>query len=293
MLDEDLITASNDEIEIGDDTLKVIRNSFKLEGYELKQKIKKIRESIISDDRLVEIMCKYDSSLNSEFFQTKLKALEDSVSKEDKIVFNLYTINGDKLVGFDVEYNGFVNYYFYYNKDNLEAHFNFTANKKCVDDKECIGNDKKIIDLSGNKVDKQLILNVEYNGSKIAELSLSDFNFYKVNFDYKIFYKEKSIFGDVFFRLNPTEKSYNLNVTSNCGNENINFSVNLDRGTDFVFDSINEESILENNQMNVNKEFNDFSLIISEDELKESFDFWQKFMDNPQGTIEELKIFNN
>ena len=293
LIEKDLISASNDELEIGNETLKVIRNSYKLEGYELKQKIKKIREEILADDKLITILQKYNSSLKYDFIQSQLKSLEDNVSKDDKLVFNLYTINGNKLVGFDIEYNGFVNYYFYYNKDNLEAHFNFSKKRECSDGKECVLTDKKVIDLSGNKSANQFLLIVDYNDKKILELSVSELNFNKMDFDYKLFFDNKKIFGDVFFLLNPAEKNYNLNVTYNHENENINININLDRGVDFSFDSILEENVLENNQSNISKEYNDFIIITDEIGLTESFNFWQNFMDDPTETIKDLKLFDN
>lgn len=293
LIEKDFISASNDELEIGNETLKVIRNSYKLEGYELKQKIKKIREEILADDKLITILQKYNSSLKYDFIQSQLKSLEDNVSKDDKLVFNLYTINGNKLVGFDIEYNGFVNYYFYYNKDNLEAHFNFSKKRECSDGKECVLTDKKVIDLSGNKFANQFLLNVDYNDKKILELSVSELNFNKMDFDYKLFFDDKKIFGDVFFLLNPAEKNYNLNVTYNHENENININVNLDRGVDFSFDSILEENVLENNQSNISKEYNDFIIITDEIGLTESFNFWQNFIDDPTEIIKDLKLFDN
>ena len=208
--EEDLV-ANKEELEIDGITIDVVRNSLELNKEQLLKLEKEIKSKLLKDEYFLKVG---SVILNCSLDDIKKSYSEESNYEEDYVLsFNIYTTKGTKFVGFDIEENGFRNYYFYKYENKFEAHVNLSANNFCIDEKDCMNSSRTVIDFIGTTKNDKTKVDVFLNDNDIGSLNVFDFNSDRVDFDYNIVLSDIKYQGDVLLEYNKGKKKYDVNFS--------------------------------------------------------------------------------
>lgn len=266
-----------DEIEINGKDFVVVKNSFSLDGKSVVELLKRYNELLLSDDKYLEIFAEINEMSVSEVKETYFKEIEE-VEEEYSLVFNIYTINGINVVGFDIEENGFRDIYAYFKDGNFDVHLNLTTDEDCLEGNDCVLSNMFVIDLSGEKKDTYTDVNVKYNDQELAKLEIKSFDLEKIDFDYTISYEEESVRGDFLMILDFEDDSYCLDLSSKFDDNYINLNLNMDFGEDNDFGYVNDDKVINYTEKKLENEVYDLYLKLEELGLLEVYDFWFEFL---------------
>ncbi len=289
LLDEKLISSEIDKLEVNGKEIRVNRNIFTLKKNDIEQILKKYKEDVSKDNKLKEI----NNNLFGLIFKTEKsfeQIIDEYVSKMDKdykLVFNLYTVNGTKVVGFDIEENGFRNVYIYFKDNNFNAHFNLTDESQCSNDKDCAIATKQVLDIRGSKDDNYTNIDLEVNESKLASLKIKCLSKEKVEFEYLLYLNKKEIIGDILLNIN--NKTYDLILSYKDGSDYINLITKMDLITDRQIGKLENTSVVEYGK----SEYDEAKLLFDESltnvNLLDTFSYWNSLIDS---ALEYMKLNN-
>lgn len=268
LIENDLVSQEKDEIDVSGETIPVVRNTYKIEKDEYKRLDKKYIDKIKEDLKLLEILAKLEDMTVSEYKDT----LEED-SEEYELIFNIYTVDGTKVVGFDLEENGFRNLYYYSNEGNFEFHINL-SDDECVSGNDCVADEQFIIDLTGNKKDTYTEVEVKYNGKKVATLNVKSFTDAKIDFEYVVEYEEQEINGDVLLFIDYNKQTINLDFSAKVEEEYIDLNFYICEKTEEEFGNIDEKNIVKYSDELYLEESKKFAEIIDKEGVYDSFDLW-------------------
>lgn len=280
LLLNEYITSIKSEIEINGETLNVVKNSYVIDKNNIKKIQKKYYDEVIKDDKLVKVLAEI-SNLTVKEYKSKLSDMVDSEIDEDyKLAFNIYTVDGIKVVGFDIEKNGFCLFYLYSYDNYFDFYINLTRENKCKKTDECSLNNQRVIDIKGKKNDL-IEADIKYNGEKVLDLDITSLTKEKVEFSYLFKPKKKEYIGD-FVLINTEENNYEVDLSLNYDEYEYNFNSLLDLHYD-DFTNIDEEDVVKYTLKSYTNELSEFYDEIDEIGIKEEFmnfkDFIDRFID--------------
>ena len=251
---DDNISRSFDKIKVNDKNVSAFRNTIVIEGKDIINiidsncdliandiKFKNSLEFIFDDD--------IDNIINNLFDKNKYK---DS----DKISISLYTNLYGKLIGFDIEKNGFRIIYCYWDSNynysfyiNLKE-FDYILNKYI----DCSYN----LEINGKKDSDKIKSNVIVNNENIGELIFNSIDFNSINFDFNYKYKDIEYKGSfMYMYLND---KYSIEYKINDINFNyyiFNDSINNNRFNVTMYDS--EDNDVSSFNEVINNDYNKFN----------------------------------
>lgn len=272
LLEDKYISSHKDEIEIDGESKTVIRNSFTLDSDSYNQVMKKYTELLSKDDKFIAILVDALSINKDEVISEFLSF--DEVNDEDySLVFNIYTIKGNKVVGFDVEEKGFRILYLYFNEENFDLHLNL-SDDECSEGKDCSIENSVVIDLIGDKKDDYTEVEVKYNYVEVATLKVREFSLDKMDCDFEIDFADVELDGSLMLDMNSKDMKYKVVFDFDIDNENFAFEINLDYDNEFKITEIDESKVIPYTDKKLEKEMIEFYSVLEEKGHLEAFDTW-------------------
>lgn len=275
-----------DEIEINGEDFVVIKNSFSLDGKSVGELLKRYNELLLKDDKYLEILAEINEMSVSEVKEIYFAEIEE-IEEEYSLVFNIYTVNGINVVGFDIEGNGFRDIYAYFKDGNFDVHLNLTTNEDCLEGNDCVLSDMFVIDLYGENKDTYTDVTIKYNDQELAKLEIKSFDLEKIDFDYTINYEEESIRGDFLMMLDFENNLYCLDLSSKFDDNYIDLNLNMDFGEDNDFGYVNDDKVINYTEKKLENEVDDLCLKLKELGLLDVYDFWFEFLN--ELTLEDVE----
>ena len=251
---DDNISRTFDKIKVNDKNVSAFRNTIVIEGKDIINiidsncdliandiKFKNSLEFIFDDD--------IDNIINNLFDKNKYK---DS----DKISISLYTNLYGKLIGFDIEKNGFRIIYCYWDSNynysfyiNLKE-FDYILNKYI----DCSYN----LEINGKKNSDKIKSNVIVNNENIGELIFNSIDFNSINFDFNYKYKDIEYKGSFMYMYLNDKYSIEYKINDiNFDYYIYNDSINNNRFNVTMYDS--EDNDVSSFNEVINNDYNKFN----------------------------------
>lgn len=263
LLLNEYIVSSKTEIDINNKSIEVVKNSYVIDKSNIKKIQKKYYEELIKDDKLIKIMSEL-SNLSVKEYKNELSNLVDSDIDDDyKLAFNIYTMDATKVVGLDIEENGFCLFYLYF----YENYFDFYANL----------NDRDVVEFKGKKED-DIKATIKYNADKIIDLNIKNFDKERVEFSYFFETKKRDYSGEFVLR-EKEESVYDVEFSLRYDDYLYSFNSLFDLHYN-DFKNVNEENIVKYSVKNYSNESLLFYEEIEEIGIKEGFLKWQEIFDD-------------
>lgn len=263
LLLNEYIVSSKTEIDINNKSIEVVKNSYVIDKSNIKKIQKKYYEELIKDDKLIKIMSEL-SNLSVKEYKNELSNLVDSDIDDDyKLAFNIYTMEATKVVGLDIEENGFCLFYLYF----YENDFDFYANL----------NDRDVVEFKGKKED-DIKATIKYNADKIIDLNIKNFDKERVEFSYFFETKKRDYSGEFVLR-EKEESVYDVEFSIRYDDYLYSFNSLFDLHYN-DFKNVNEENIVKYSVKNYSNESLLFYEEIEEIGIKEGFLKWQEIFDD-------------
>ncbi len=263
LLLNEYIVSSKTEIDINNKSIEVVKNSYVIDKSNIKKIQKKYYEELIKDDKLIKIMSEL-SNLSVKEYKNELSNLVDSDIDDDyKLAFNIYTMEATKVVGLDIEENGFCLFYLYF----YENDFDFYANL----------NDRDVVEFKGKKED-DIKATIKYNADKIIDLNIKNFDKERVEFSYFFETKKRDYSGEFVLR-EKEESVYDVEFSLRYDDYLYSFNSLFDLHYN-DFKNVNEENIVKYSVKNYSNESLLFYEEIEEIGIKEGFLKWQEIFDD-------------
>jgi len=209
LIKEEDLTISKEEIEVDSVSDTVVRNTFKLDKVRLEKFEKDLSKVILKDDKYLEIESKLTGK-SLEEVKTKYESVTE-YEKDYTLVFNIYTKNGTKFVGFDIEENGFRNIYYYNIKNKFEFHLNVAENDTCRKAGNCVNND--VIDIIGTKKDKVTKLKLIYNNEDRGTLNIKEYTDKRISLDYNLVFNNNVYQGSFVLGYDSKNHEYSGTIS--------------------------------------------------------------------------------
>lgn len=272
LLDDKYISSHKDEIELDNESMAVVRNSFTLNCDSYNQLMKKYNELLSEDDKYIDLLAQMlgvdENDIVSEFL-----TFEEELNEDYSLVFNIYTVKGNEVVGFDVEENGFRVLYLYFDEENFDLHLNLSDNE-CSDGKDCAIENSVVIDLIGDKKDDYTEVEVKYNYVEVATLKVKSITSEKIDFDFEFDYDDFELDGSFLFDFNVKDMKYKLLVDVDVEEENYSFEVNLDYDNEFKITDIDQSKVISYTDKRFENEMIEFYSVLEDKNQLEAFDTW-------------------
>lgn len=281
LLDKSLITAENDEIEVDGVKVKVVKNSFKVNRKDAEKIIKRYVEFVNEDKKLLKIYNILDDSEDV----TKNIDVDDymkDLSDDYSFVFNIYTIDGTKVVGADIEEDGFRFFYYYATDDAFDLFIDLTTDEECLNGTDCNLNKQDIFEISGKKNNNVYDVEINYNGQKVADLVVRSFNLDKIDLDYEVKVEEETYKGNILFLPDFEDFSFNLDFSIKSNGEYININLFIDLKQNKEIGTIDKEKVVKYTEKGYKNQLEDLYKSMDEEGLVEGFDFWYLIMTSPE-----------
>lgn len=282
IIESNLIKTEKDELNIGGKTLKVTKNSFELDEKNYERLYKKRNDYVLRD----KVLLKVESALAHMSIEDYSKLLKKELNNYNKLKINIYTINGTKVVGFDIEKDGFTNIYYYAHDDNFMFHINLAS-------KIVLGKDnnstQKVIDLVGKKENNNINVILKYNTKDVAKLKIDEFGNERISFEYEAEIKKNKYLGDSLFVINREQKEADVSFNVKSDEKFINLNVNFAESNADKKSNINSTNIFKYTDKLYNDERIKFVENLSSDDLKEGFNYWDSLLSNPKYLKNEFK----
>lgn len=280
LFDKSLITAENDEIEVDGQKIKVVKNSFKIDRKDAEKITKRYFEFINEDRRLLKIY----NILNDEKNEDKNIDVNDYIndlSDDYSFVFNIYTINGTKVVGADMEEDGFRFFYYYSTDESFNLFIDLTTDEDCVNGTDCNLSKQDIYEIVGKKNNTAYDVKINYNGQKVADLVVRSFTIDKIDFDYEVTIEEEIYKGNVLLLSDFNDFSFNLDFSIKSNGDYVNINLFIDFKQNKEIGNVDEERIVKYTEKAYNKQIEELYKSMDEEGLAEGFEFWYLIMTSP------------
>lgn len=253
IITSDYLKRSKDNIMINNKNYSVFKNNLSLTGEEYLELVNKNINSILNNkDMVSELETLYKDNINN--ILNNLFNVND-INNDDKYEFNIYTNYRNKLVGFDIEKNGFRTFYLYFDKNyNFAIYLNlndFRIDGLC-DSIDC----NKSYEFKGKSDHDKINVEVFSNNNSIGKIVINSFNINSVNMEYELIIDNVNYHGkfnyvyvndkrsleydlfynDMYYKLNKSyaiDTSYKLdlneyNITNYDNNDNVIVEFNND-----------------------------------------------------------------
>lgn len=286
------IKAEADEIEIDGKTIDVTKNSYTLTGEDFEVISDKYKDILLKDKKYLEIFAKIAGISVEEVKEEYFENVDTEVDEDYTLSFNIYTIKGNKVVGFDIEENGFRILYLYYNEDEFDFHLNLTTDEDCLEGRDCVMSNMMVLDLKGTYKDDYTEVVVEYNEDEVATLDIREFSFEKIDLDYDIDYMDFELEGTLKIDLDTDKHEYKAEVLVDIDGTEMNIVFDLKLKDEFKLEEINPEKVEEYTEKKFNDEVESFYYALDEVGLVDEFDLWfETFMGSfDDGTLGDVEI---
>lgn len=226
LLDDNYLSKEKDEITIDGKTVKVNRNTFKLDQKVAIELEKKYYKLVREDKRLLEYLAALNDMTSSDYedYIDNL-TIDSNYDKDFAASYNIYTIKGNEVIGFDYEENGFRMIYYYRNGNEFEFYINLTEDTECISGGDCIDSNKMVIQLLGEEKDNETEVTIKYNNHNVGTIYIKESNDNKLYLEYEISYQGFSADGSLLlskadtketmeFKLNTTDYYINVKIDS-------------------------------------------------------------------------------
>lgn len=237
LIKEDNLTRVSDTIEVNGEFVKVNKNTLSLDKKEYKEFKNNHKEKVLSDEKYVE--CLMDIlDLTKEELEEYLKIQE----KEETLVINIYTNSINKIVGIDIEEDGFRTLYYYSdNNGNFNAYIDLSDNI-CLPNNDCNVSEQDIYEFSGTNNKVSANINIKLNHKDIGSIDLKKISSSKIEFDYNINIEENTLSGEVLFL--KEKNSINLDFTLKNEEEYFNINLNVEQKNDVNIADFTDKEIV-------------------------------------------------
>ncbi len=277
LIPKNKVSSSNDTIEVNGKSIRVKKNTLTLEKKDLEEIERKYAESFFNDSRLVDFTINILDITKEDLKQI----LEDYTEYDDneKLIINIYTIKGVQVVGFDIEENGFTDFYYYKDDKNFEGHFNFTDEEdKCDSKSDCALQTQSVFDMTGKFNSNTNILDVEikYNKEDFVRMEVKSFTSEKIEFTYTLYDEEEKITGDLFLLVDEDDMHLDLSMKNN--GEYINLNLNMAISYDKTIANIDTSNAIPYTDKSFEEEMNKLVDKMEDDGVTEGFIIWMELI---------------
>lgn len=269
------IAVSNDELEINGEIIKVKRNSWSFDNVSLEKALKMYEDFILDDEKLLDISAEFNGMTIDEY-KEYLGNMENQIEEEHNECINIYTIKGNKFVGLDEEENGFRLFYFYIYNGDFEMYLNFTENEECLNGKDCVLDNQRVISMNGVNNDSYTEVDIKYNNDKIGTLNVRDFTYDKINIEYDFSYDDNNFKGDLLVYKNENYV-YDIDLSYRCDAKYIDAIIKVSMHGDSK-DLFENRNIIDASDKNIDDETNDFLNKLNELGLGDGYITWSDFL---------------
>lgn len=286
LFDKSLITAENDEIEVDGNKIKVVKNSFKINRKDAEKLIKRYFEFINEDKRLLKI---YNTLTDEEEKNREIDAADyiNDLSDDYSFVFNIYTIDGTKVVGADMEEDGFRFFYYYSTEEAFNLFIDLTTDEECVNGADCNLSKQDIYEITGKKNNNAYDVKINYNGQKVADLVVRSFTIDKIDLDYEVTIKEEIYKGNVLLLSDFDDFSFNLDFSIKSNGDYVNVNLFIDLEQNKKIGIVDEKKVVKYTEKVYNKQVEDLYKSMDEEGLAEGFEFWYLIMTSPDVFVDD------
>lgn len=269
------ITVSNDELEINGEIIKVKRNSWSFDNVSLEKALKMYEDFILDDEKLLDISAEFNGMTIDEY-KEYLGNMKNQIEEEHNECINIYTIKGNKFVGLDEEENGFRLFYFYIYNGDFEMYLNFTEDEECLNGKDCVLDNQRVISMNGVNNDSYTEVDIKYNNDKIGTLNVRDFTYDKINIEYDFSYDDNNFKGDLLVYKNENYV-YDIDLSYRCDAKYIDAIIKVSMHGDSK-DLFENRNIIDASDKNIDDETNDFLNKLNELGLGDGYITWSDFL---------------
>lgn len=285
LFEDEMFSKASDELDINGTSVKVTRNTLKLNAQTYKRVVKKYAEDCLKDDELIKKLASIYDQDEKELRKEYENLMTEEVEDNYELIINIYTNVTNKFMGFDITENGFRLVYLYTKDNNYTAHFNFTEDEDCLEGKDCVVTNQEIFDIEGINKDSYTELNIKYNGNNVAKINLRSFN-EKIDFDYEIYVEDETYKGDVMAITDKEQMVSTIDVTVIFkDNEYINVKGDVKLKAPDKFGYVNLDNVVPESR--IEKEADEFSEYIGNDEIVEVLFSWYDLSSDPGQIFEE------
>lgn len=274
---EDDLVASKEELMIDGFSTQVVRNSLELNKTKLLNIEKEINNKLLKDEKFLKI----EAAINDCSLKEVKESYKETSTYEDDYVLsiNIYTTKGTKFVGFDIEENGFRNYYFYKYDNKFEAHVNLTDDEECNTGGDCVADARMVIDLVGTTKNNETVVDVLLNSDDIGSLVVTEFNYNTIDFDYNIIIGDIRYQGDVFYEFNKDKKTYDFSFSLEFNDEYVRLSLGIAFDTLVNVGYVDEDNVLDYTDKLSTDEYIDLYKELDKLGMTDSFDIYMDVLD--------------
>lgn len=206
--DEEDLVASKEELEIDGFTAEVVRNSLELNKDKIMAMDKYMNSVLLKDQRFIEIVAAMTDSTVEEIkedFKQELNIEDDFV-----LSINIYTTKGNKFAGFDIEVNGFRNYYFYKYDNKFVAHANLSPDEECTNGRDCVASARVVLDLIGTTKNNETKVDVILNDEDIGSLNIKELSTKGIDLDYNLIVQDIRFQGEFLSSFDSKNKNVEI-----------------------------------------------------------------------------------
>ena len=244
LLDDKYLSKDKDEITIDGKSVKVTRNTLKLDQETAIEIEKKFYEKLKEDKKLLEIYATLNDYTVSEAedFIDHIDYEETYDEKYDAAI-NIYTTKGNEFAGIDYEENGFRLAYYYRNDYEFDLYLNLTDDEVCKEGMDCNVDDKMVFQINGETKDKITEVVIKYNNKKIATLNVREFKDDKIDFDYEINFQNVNFDG--FVKIEKKDENINFDIKMNFSDYYFEMIIDLKEKYNCDIPKINKEDYVD------------------------------------------------
>lgn len=285
---EEDVVATKEELIIDGISVNVVRNSLELNKDEVIKLEKEMNSKLLKDDKFLKI--------EAELLETTLEDVKASYEEEPTydddyvISYNIYTTKGTKFVGFDVEENGFRNFYFYKYDNKFEVHMNLSEDSECAADGDCVESARTVIDLIGTTKNNETKVDVFYNDEDIGSLEVTEFNLNRIDFDYNIILGDIRYQGDMLYEFDKDKKTYAFSFSLEFDDEYMRLSFKFAYDVLDKIGYINENNVIDYTEKVDLQEENNFYKELSKLDMDETFEIYEEIIDMMFALMEDEEI---
>ncbi len=280
LFEDSMFSKTSDEMDVNGESVKVTRNTLKLNAVEYRKVIKKFIEANLNDSDLMREIASLTNSTPEEVKKELTSRLDIDVKDNYELVFNIYTNIGNKVLGFDISENGFRIAYLYQKDNNYNLHLNVTKNKDCKDEKKCENNEQRIIDVKGENKDNYTLIKIQYNGRDLATLNARSLK-EKIDFDYELYVGKETYRGTVVTTIKNENQTGPIDVSIKMKDDKY-IIIKGEYSTRVInnFGNINSENVI--NESRAEAEIDNYINKLSDKEIGEALLKWYDIFRNPE-----------
>lgn len=287
----DMLVAEKDVIEINGKEMSVTKNSLSLDNQKVLDLEKKYNEKVLNDEKLLKIESLLNDISVDELKETLL--LEGEYNDDYSLVINIYTIKGNKFVGFDVEEDGFRNIYYYGKDGDFELHLNLTEDEECKTGNDCAIENNIVIDLIGVNKNDYTNVDILFNDSEIGTLKVRSFNYESIDLSYKLFISDIVLEGYFKLNINKEKEEYNARLSFEFNNQYFDIGLNYKIYTDSVIGYTDLDKIINYTDDAFDEQYGILEDKLKELDMLESFEILVTAVSSSDELLQDVPLLND